>query len=85
LTGTVTLGGDLLLPAGFNPTGAQFVPLIVNDGIDPVVDILNGLPDGASLGTINGFNVQIFYPGNFDGGAVGNDVFLRFPNHRQPV
>ncbi len=72
VTGTVTLGGGLIL----NATGAPF-PLgrtyliIENDGTDPVVGTFTGLPQGAFLES-GGQVFTISYTG-----GTGNDVVLR--------
>jgi hypothetical protein len=70
VTGTVTLGGDLVLRMAITPPFGQVFRLIDNDGADPVVGTFTGLPEGAGI-SAGGHRFVISYIG-----GDGNDVTL---------
>lgn len=65
-----------LLPssAGFFATPGDVFPLIINDGIDPVVGTF---AQGTSI-TVDGHVFNIAYDANLDAGIAGNDVALTY-------
>lgn len=79
-TGTVTLGGsDLVLAIGSTgtfPTDRFFI--IINDGVDPISDTFNNLPDKSFFAATSGQGFQISYNANSTTGLFtgGNDVAL---------
>jgi len=76
--GGVALAGALDIEFLTPPETGQWFPLIVNDSIDVVDGFFAGMPEGAMF-RVPGSDmaVQFTYVGNFDGGAVGNDVALQ--------
>jgi hypothetical protein len=78
-TGTVTLGGsDLVLTIGLNgiqPNDRFFI--LINDGIDPIPDTFNNIPDKSFLNT-GSLVLQISYNANSTTGSFtgGNDIAL---------
>lgn len=70
VTGTVSLGGDLVLRMAFTPTFGQVFRLIDNQGTNPVIGTFTGLPEGAGL-SAGGHRFVISYAG-----GDGNDVTL---------
>ncbi len=74
VTGTVTLGNDLVLDPMFDSaiTAVTATPIVIidNDGTDPVVGTFKDLPEGGSF-VANGITYHISYQG-----GDGNDVVL---------
>ncbi len=70
VTGTVTLGGNLQLTAGFTPAAGDTFIIIDNDLTDAVTGTFSGLVEGATV-TAGGQNFVISYVG-----GTGNDVVL---------
>jgi fibronectin-binding autotransporter adhesin len=69
--GSVDLANaDLRWSLGFNPPFSQELRIIDNDGVDAVISIFEGLPEGSSLVT-NGVTLRLSYVG-----GDGNDVTL---------
>lgn len=69
VTGTVTIGGSLLIRPERAPIGQSFT-IIDNDGTDPIIGTFAGLPEGAEF-TVGAPRFRITYHG-----GDGNDVVL---------
>jgi autotransporter-associated beta strand protein len=80
VTGTVTLGGgNFALTLGYTPQLTDRYFVVLNDGSDAVAGTFAGLPEGAFVGSQNGYAFFISYQGNGDGGPIGNDVLISIP------
>lgn len=70
VNGPVSIGGELVLSLGFEPSAGTQLKVIDNDGTDPVQGSFSGLPEGATFGSGGSF-YKITYKG-----GDGNDVVL---------
>ncbi len=74
VTGTVTLGGNLVLDGGaVAPSGGEVLTIIANDGTEAVAGTFSGLAEGAAV-SVNNFSAVVSYQG-----GDGNDVTLTVP------
>lgn len=77
VTGSILLAGSFTPTALASLTGTEIFPLVLNDGIDPIVGTFLGLNEGAQV-DIGGTNFTITYVGNAEASSLtgGNDIII---------